>query len=90
MIKRLRRLQYPVPLLYKVLNVSVSRYYAWLNKKPSARFLAEGRPEVEVLAAHKRTRKTCGNERLQKDLAEHGVNVGIYRVRKIRKKLGIK
>jgi len=27
---------------------------------------------------------------LQKDLAAHGIKVGIYRVRKIRKKLGLK
>src|SRR3989339_433436 len=48
------------------------------------------RLEAEIEAAQKRTRRTCGNERLQKDLASHGVEAGIYRVRKIRKKLGLK
>lgn len=89
MIKKLR-LRYSAPLLYRVLDVSISGYYAWLNRKPSVRILEEARLEVEVEAAHKRTRRTCGNERLQKDLAEHGVKIGVYRVRKIRKKLGIK
>ena len=46
--------------------------------------------EIEIRAAHKRTRETCGPERLQKDLAEHGVKVGISRIRRIRKKLGIR
>ena len=48
------------------------------------------RLEVEIKAAHKRTRQTCGPERLQYDLAEHGVQVGICRIRRIRKKLGIR
>lgn len=89
MIKKLR-LRYPVPLLHRILDVSISGYYAWLNRKPPVQSQEEGRLEVEVLAAHNRTRKTCGNERLQKDLSEHGVKIGVYRVRKIRKKLGIK
>lgn len=46
--------------------------------------------EVEILAAHKRTRGTFGAERLQHDLADHGVKAGVCRIRRIRKKLGIK
>jgi putative transposase len=45
--------------------------------------------EIEMRAAHERTRGTCGSERLQKDLAEYGVKVGSSRIRRIRKKLGI-
>ena len=46
--------------------------------------------EVEIKAAHKRTRRTCGPKRLQEDLAAHDVKVGICRIRRIRKKLGIR
>ena len=46
--------------------------------------------QLEIRAAHKRNRETCGPERLQKDLAENGVTVGIHRIRRIRKKLGIR
>ena len=35
-------------------------------------------------------RQTYGPERLQHDLAEHGVRVGICRIKRIRKKLGIR
>ena len=35
----------------------------------------EARLEVEIKAAHKRTRQVCGAERLQHDLAEHGIRV---------------
>ena len=37
-----------------------------------------------------RQAQTCGPERLQHDLAGHGVQVGICRIRRIRKKLGIR
>jgi transposase InsO family protein len=73
-----------------ILQVSKSGYYKWLNRKPSKRIQEEGRLEVEIRAAHKRTRETCGPERLQHDLKEQGVKVGICRIRRIRKKLGIR
>jgi transposase InsO family protein len=74
----------------RVVGVSPSGYYKWLKRKPSKRAREEGRLEVEIQAAHKRTRETFGPERLQSDLAEHGVRVGIWRIRRIRKKLGIR
>jgi hypothetical protein len=45
---------------------------------------------MEIKAAHKRTRGTYGPERLKTDLAEHGVMVGVRRIRRIRKKLEIR
>jgi len=45
---------------------------------------------LEIKAAHKRTRQTYGSERLQHDLAEYGVQVGICRIKRIRKKLGLR
>jgi transposase InsO family protein len=55
----------------------------------SKRAQEEIRIEAEIRAAHKRTRQSCGPERLQKDLAENGVQVGVCRIKRIRKKLGI-
>lgn len=89
MIKELR-LKHAVPFLCRTLKVSRSGYYAWLGRKPSKRTQEDARAAVEILAAHKRTRESCGPERLQKDMAEHGTHLGIYRIRKIRKQLGIK
>ena len=88
MMKELR-LQYPVPLMSKILGVSASGYYAWLTRPPSKRAQEEARLEVEIRAAHKRTRQSFGPERLQHDLADNGVQVGICRIKRIRKKLGI-
>ena len=84
------RLHYPVPLMSRVLDVSASGYYAWLQRPPSKRAREEARLEVEIRAAHKRTRQTCGPERLQRDLSEHGIQVGICRIKRIRKTLGIR
>jgi putative transposase len=87
---RAMRLKYPVPTMSRVLGVSASGYYAWRERQPSKRAQEEARLEVEIRAAHKRTRQTCGPERLQSDLAEHGVRVGVCRIKRIRKKLGIR
>jgi transposase InsO family protein len=84
------RLHYPVPLMGSIMNVSASGFYAWLYRSPSQRAKEEGRLEIEIKAAHNRTRQTYGPERLQHELAEHGIRVGIWRIRRIRKKLGLR
>ncbi len=84
------RLKYPVPFMSRVLDVSASGYYPWLERPLSKRAQEEMRLEVEIRAAHKRTRQTCGPERLQLDLAEHGIQAGVCRIKRIRKKLGIR
>ena len=87
---KILRLTCPLSLLCRVLKASRSGYYAWSKRTPSKRALEEKRLALEIRAAHKRNRETCGPERLQKDLAENGIMVGIHRIRKIRKKLGIR
>jgi transposase InsO family protein len=84
------RLVYQVPVMCRFFKVSASGYYAWLKRPPSRRSQEEGRLEAEIKAAHRRTRGTCGPERLQRDLAAHGIRAGIMRIRRIRKKLGIR
>jgi len=89
MIKGLR-LKFPIPLMCRVLGVSSSGYYAWLGRPLSRWAQEEGRLETEIRAAHQRTRGTCGPERLQHDLADNGVKVGVCRIKRIRKKLGLR
>ena len=84
------RFKYGIGVMSNVLRVSKSGYYQWLHRKPSKRTLEEGKLEIEIKAAHKRTRQTFGPERLQHELKEQGVKVGICRIRRIRKKLGIR
>ncbi len=84
------RLNYPVLLLKRVLNVSAGGYYAWLDRPLSKWAREESRLEVEIRAADKRTRQVYGAEKLKHDLAEHGIMVGICRIKRIRRKLGIR
>jgi transposase InsO family protein len=84
------RFKYGIGVMSYVLRVSKSGYYQWLHRKPSNRTLEEAKLEIEIKAAHKRTRQTFGPERLQHELKEQGVKVGICRIRRIRKKLGIR
>jgi transposase InsO family protein len=85
-----QRLNYPITLLGCMLRVSASGYYVWVDRPLSKRAREEIRLELEIRAADRRTRQTYGPERLQYDLAEHGIRVGICRIKRIRKKLGIR
>ena len=84
------RLNYPVQLLKRVLSVSAGGYYDWLDRPLSNWAREESRLEVEIRAADKRTRQVYGAEKLQYDLAKHGIRVGICRIKRIRRKLGIR
>ena len=89
MIRGLQQ-DYPVPFMCRIYDVSLSGYYAWLGRPPSKRAQEEARLEVKIRAAHQRTRETYGPERLREDLAENGINATVHRVKRIRKKLGIR
>jgi transposase InsO family protein len=73
-----------------MLDISASGYYAYKSRPLSRRAQEDLRLEVEIKAAHKRTRQSCGPERLQKELAANGIEVGVCRIKRIRKKLGLK
>ena len=83
------RLQYPLTVLCRVLEVSRSGYYAWYIRRPSRRAQENARLEVAIQAAHVRTRQTYGPERLQAELREDGFPAGISRIKRLRKKLGL-
>ena len=84
------RLAYPILLLSEMLKVSSSGFYAWLERPLSEWAREEMRLEVEIKAAHRRTRQTYGAERMRHELAEHGIQVGICRIKRLRRKLGIR
>ena len=88
-IHELRQI-HPIAAMCRVLDVSESGYHAWRKRPPSPRAQANARLEIEIRAAHERTRQTYGPERLQADLADNGVQVGIHRIKRIRSKLGLR
>lgn len=84
------RQQYPVAMMCRVFDVSESGYHAWRDRPFSRRAQENARLEVEIRAAHQRTRETCGPERLQSDLVDHGIRAGVDRIKRIRKKPGLR
>lgn len=83
------RQHHPVATMCRILEVSESGYLAWRQHPPSARRQENLRLETEVKAAHQRTRETYGPERLQSDLADHGIQTSVYRIKRIRTRLGL-
>lgn len=84
------RPEHPVAPMCRVLDVSESGYHAWRQRPPSARAQDDERLSLEIKAAHQRTRETYGPERLQVDLAEHGVTVGVNRIKRLRRAHGLR
>ena len=84
------RLECSISRMAVMFDVSVSGYYSWMRRKPSRRAQEEPRLVAEVKAAHERTRKTYGAERLQSDLSDHGISIGLHRLKRIRRDNGIK
>jgi len=84
------RPSYPAHVLCQALTVSGSGYYAKKSRPLSKRAQEDRILEIDILAAHKRGREVCGPEKLQKDLAERGNKVGVCRIKRLRKQMGIK
>src|SRR6266566_1695747 len=84
------RSQYPLAVLCRMLDVSPSGYHVAVSRKPSKRSQENARLEVMIQAVHARTRQTYGPERLQDELNDDGVKVGVSRIKRLRKKLGIR
>ncbi|MCA1607083.1 MAG: IS3 family transposase [Acidobacteria bacterium] len=83
------RLDYPLAVLCRVLDVSRSGYHAWLVRQPSKRTQSRERLKVAASAAHRRTRQTYGAQRLQKELASVGFGASLGTVKRIRRELGL-
>lgn len=84
------RPHYPLTLMCRVLEVSRSGYHAWRRRRPSKRAQENARLEVAIQAAHVRTRQTYGPERLQTELRDDGFPAGVGRIKRLRKKLGLR
>jgi transposase InsO family protein len=60
------------------------------HRRPSTRAQEDARLEVAIQAAHVRTRQTYGPERLQAELRADGFPAGVGRIKRLRKKLGLR
>jgi len=80
---------FPVQIMAKALGVSRSGFYAWRERAPSARAVADAELTVRIKAVHKNSRKTYGAPRIHAELADEGLSVGRKRVERLMKAAGI-
>ena len=79
---------YPVVRLCRVLNVSASGFYAWLNRPVSARAVANAALTERIRAIHTRSRSTYGSPRVHAELRDAGP-VGRQRVARLMQQAGL-
>ncbi|MEZ5561223.1 MAG: IS3 family transposase [Pseudomonadales bacterium] len=76
---------YPVRTMCRLLEVSPSGFYAWQNRSPSKRHLADLALKVKIRAIHERSRETYGMPRVRAD----GCRVGGKRVARLMREEGL-
>jgi transposase InsO family protein len=79
----------PVAALCKVLDVSRSGFYAWEERGPSTRSVADEKLAVQIAAIHKASGNTYGSPRVHDELADEGVFVSRKRVARLMAELGL-
>jgi putative transposase len=72
----------------RVLGVSPSGYYDWLNRAPSARAVADAALTERIKAHHSASRGTYGAPRIHADLVEDKIHVGRKRVARLMRAAG--
>lgn len=80
---------FPVATMCRVLGVSTSGFYGWLNRKPSARSKSDRELTERIRAIHERSRGTYGAPRVHAELVEQGVRVGRKRVARLMREAGL-
>ena len=83
------RQEYPVERMCKVLEVSVSGYYAWKQRTPSSRRQADERLMACIEHAHQHSHGIYGSRRLHAALRTQGSRCGRKRVVRLMHQLGI-
>jgi putative transposase len=79
-----------IPTMCRVLDVSASGYYAWVNRGPSRRTRDDRRLLEQIRQFHRASRGTYGAPRLHRDLRAAGVRVGRKRVARLLKAAGLR
>ena len=68
----LHQKEYPVGLACRTLGVSVSGYYAWRKRQPSARAVANEGVQAQLVQIYAQSRGTYGSPRLTAGLRQAG------------------
>ncbi len=77
------RTHYPVTRLCRTLGVSPSGYYAWRQRPPSPRTVANQRLLTHMRAIHAEVRETYGSPRMHAELQARGLPCNVKRVARL-------
>lgn len=80
---RAHQAEHRVTTMCRVLQVSRSGYYAWLDRPPSARAVEDAKLTRLIQVVHEESRGTYGVPRVQPELAAQGVRVGRRRIARL-------
>lgn len=86
---RAHQVEFRIERMSKLLKVSRSGYYQFLNAKPSQRAMENERLLFKIQAIHQASRQTYGSPRIYAELLDEGEICSRKRVSKIMKKSGI-
>lgn len=81
--------EYPIARMCRLLGVSSSGYYAWMQRRPSRRAAMDAALLGEIHTAHAASRGTYGTPRIHAELAAKGVRVGRKRVARLMSRAGL-
>jgi putative transposase len=84
------RATFPVTTMCRVLGVSASGYWAWRQRGPSLRALADAALGEAIREAHRRSRGTYGSPRVHVELRESGMPCSRKRVARLMREQGLR
>ena len=76
---------YPVQTMARLMGVSRSGFYAWQQRTPSDRAVADAALSARIAKIHGLSKQTYGAPRIHAELADVGINVGRKRVERLMK-----
>ena len=82
--------QFPVVALCRVLQVSVSGYFAWRRRTPSRRSREETRLLVQIRVVHQQSDRSYGSPRMHRELVAQGTRCSRKRVERIMSKYQVR
>ena len=78
-----------ITTMCRLLEVSTSGYYAWLEREPSARATSDAALLERIRAIHEKSRGTYGMPRVHAELKAEGTRVGCRRVGRLMRQAGL-
>ena len=84
------RQEFPVRRMCQVLGVSASGFYAWRQRRPSARKMANDKLLSQIKQVHAESRGTYGSPRVHAVLVQQGVACGRHRLARLMQQQGLR